>query len=418
MERANLFNPFCTLPLEHENRLTWAFLVALKCDPLLQNFLRELVERNSSNQGCLLKSESIRSIWEPARVSTQTKGIDSKTRRLVSVLLTDGGIESTKVGWSDRDAVYDGVIEYPNGLTFIVENKPSHGDVWQEQLSPSRSSYSGNFCDVCLHELAICLEWSEILEGVVKYVDSGTAAFSSREICRDFLSFVKKYHPSLTPYRTLKLCGNRPQALQRWAIWLLKALAAARGLECRDDEYLFRPGKIAERIALSVVVEPELALKVSLWPADTVNQARRFYNEADKTKFLGLDEWEIRPNLHFSYVNTHLIWAESSWENDRYFDYFFGNQQSYGQMNHEKLAPLAEKWENEGLITSVDRTDIEYQFNSTKRETLNVIPGFSVCRVWKLNTATDLEERGQLESHIIGALAAPLDSWGETLSPD
>ena len=42
MARANLFNPFSSP--EYENRLTWAFLVALNYDPLLQNFFRGLVE--------------------------------------------------------------------------------------------------------------------------------------------------------------------------------------------------------------------------------------------------------------------------------------------------------------------------------------------------------------------------------------
>lgn len=44
MDRLNLFNPFDKLPRHFEDRLTWAFLVVLKCDPSLQNFLRELVE--------------------------------------------------------------------------------------------------------------------------------------------------------------------------------------------------------------------------------------------------------------------------------------------------------------------------------------------------------------------------------------
>ena len=155
------------------------------------------------------------------------------------------------------------------------------------------------------------------------------ATFGSREVCSDFLSFVEQVHPGLTPYRTLKLCGNRPQALRRRAIRLLDALAGEIGLEDQDhdDEYLFRPRKVAERIWIEV--KPESGLMVCLWPADTVTQARCFYNKADKTAFLGLDEWQVRPNLHFSYMNRHLIWAESSWTNERYFDYF-ANERSYG----------------------------------------------------------------------------------------
>ena len=133
MDHANLFNPFSSLPPEHENRLTWAFLLALKYDPLLQNFFRELVESKLP-----LKARDLSNFWHPARVATQTKWIDPSTIHLVSVLLTDDTIQDVQVEWSDRDAVYDGVIEFPGGLTFIVENKPSSGNVWANQLSPSR----------------------------------------------------------------------------------------------------------------------------------------------------------------------------------------------------------------------------------------------------------------------------------------
>ena len=160
MNRSNLFNPFDSRSNNHEDRLTWAFLIALKYDPSLQNFLRELVESRLPPE-----PREYSNTWEPARVSTQTKWIESTTNRLVSVLLTDAPIEDEiKVGWSERAPRYDGVIEYPNGLTLIVENKLHHGAVWREQLSPSRHSLptGDSIKDLTLHDSAICLEWSEI----------------------------------------------------------------------------------------------------------------------------------------------------------------------------------------------------------------------------------------------------------------
>ena len=84
-------------------------------------------------------------------------------------------------------------------------------------------------------------------------------------------------------------------------------------------------------------------------------------------------------------------------------------------MIEARLVPLAEEWEDEGLITREDRSKIEGQFNSAKWETLNVIPGFSVSRVWNLDTVMELEERGELEADIINALATSLKRWGEAL---
>ena len=302
MDRSNLFNPFESRSRQHEDRLTWAFLVALKYDPFLQNFLRELVESRLP-----LEHWEYSSSWEPARVSTQTKWIESTTNFLVSVLLTDAPIqEEIRVEWSDREPRYDGVIEYPNGLTLVVENKPAHGDVWEEQLSPSRDSLPGDVNDGTLHGSAICLEWSEVLEGVLKYTDSRIAPFSNREIARDFLSFVEDVYPGLTPYRTFKLCGERPEALQRRTSLLLDDLAKKidKADGASQGGYLFRPGKIAERVMIQI---ESRKLKVKLAPADTVGQARRFYKKVDKTAFLSLEEWEVKPNLHFSFVSRHLI---------------------------------------------------------------------------------------------------------------
>ena len=408
MDRVNLFNPFSSPPVQHENRLTWAFLIALKYAPSFQNFFRGIVEAK------LPMGDRVHgNFWDPARISTQTKGIESPTSCLVSILLTDETTGHISVEWSDRDPVYDGVIEYPDGLTLIVENKLSHGNVWKEQLCPSRSSFSSeDISDIFLHGSAICLEWSDILEEVLKYTDSGMDSFANREIFRDFLSFVEETHPDLTPYRTFRLCGDRKQALDRRARLLVDKLGSQVNLESREGWYLFRPNKIAERAG--IWVEPKLTLKVNLWPANTVTQARRFYNEVNRTGFLGLEGWEVESNLHFSFVSRQLISAKQTWPTDRYFDYF-SNEEQYGQKNIATLVPLVKQWENEGIIASDDLDKLNALFDKNYL-TLNVIPGFSVSRKWNLDTVIDLEERRELENHIIDALKVPLASWGETLS--
>ena len=85
-------------------------------------------------------------------------------------------------------------------------------------------------------------------------------------------------------------------------------------------------------------------------------------------------------------------------------------------MGKQKLSPLAKQWKTMGLISSKDRSEIDSQFNSTLRKTLNVIPGFSVSKVWKLEEVIDLEERCELVECIIDSLDVPLTSWGETLA--
>ena len=438
MNRLNLFNPFKRPPDQHENRLTWGFLVALKYDPLLQNFLREMVEsklpleyREYSNIW-----EPV-PVWEPAHISTQVSKIDSDPATnpivyLVSVLLTDESVqEQIGVEWSDRVALYDGVIKYPNGLTLIVENKPSHGNVRKEQLSPSRDSFSGDIDDVPLHKSAVCLEWSEILEGVLRYANSNVATFGSSEIAQDFLSLVEELHPNLTPYRTLELCGDRPEALNRWVICLLDTLASESNLECRggrgsDVPYLFRgESKIAQRVMMAVKKEK---LLVTLAPANTAAQADAFFSNVDRDAFLSLEEssnWKIKRDLRFSYMGVPLDWLKTNWDTCKYFDRFFHSSlkrakkllslSEYGRKNRDESLDLAKRWKDEGLIQSEGRESIENHFKNTKYKFLDFAPGFTVTRQWDLDEVIKLERQGKLVEHIIDELAIPLATWGEEL---
>lgn len=413
MDRLNLFNPFESRPDQHEDRLTWAFLVALKYDPVLQNFLRERVE------SCIpAEPQEYSAVWESAHISTQTQWIED-ANRIVSVLLTDTAIhEKIKVEWSDRRAIYDGIIRYPDGLTLIVENKLSHDQVWKEQLSPSRDSFRGQIAETTLHDSAICLEWSEILEGVLKYSDSDLASFGSREIARDFLSFVEAKHPGLTPYRTFKLCGDRFEALERRTDSLLVNLASVTNLEKQrsgDFGYLDRPGKIAERVYIWIPRSMPRKLRVNLYPADTVAQARDFFRNVDKEAFLSLNEsdaWRVEPNLHFSFISRHLIWAKTELDTRDYLN-FFSNNLTYGQKKKDELLRLSNQWAREGVISSEDCDKIKDQFSKTERSTLNVVPGFSVYREWDLDTVIELEDQEKLESSITEALLRPLKTWAE-----
>lgn len=57
---------------------------------------------------------------------------------------------------------------------------------------------------------------------------------------------------------------------------------------------------------------------------------------------------------------------------------------------------------------------VEYRQSAVDRKR-KAVPGFAVIRGWNLETVIELEERGELESRLIDALAVPLESWGESL---
>ena len=421
MDRVNLFNPFGLRP-DFEDRLTWAFLAALKYDPFLQNFLRELVESRLPS-----KTREDGNIWEPASVSTQTKWIESSPKLLVSVLLTDECVqEKIDVGWSDREPRYDAVIDYPNGMTLIVENKPHHGNVWEGQLCPSNASFPDGIDDVTLHDSAICLEWSEVLEGVLRYTNSPMPSFGNREIARDFLSFVEEIHPVLTPYRTFRLCGERPEALVRRTNHLVGEIVQSSGLE-RGWNHLQRPNMIARGIYFDPVFEGEpWRLRVALFPASTAGEADAFLEKIQRgdfqrEKFLALNEkgWNVTPNLNFSFFRGQKLgWVSSPCGTEKYLDYFFSGKRPYGKKYEGELPDCIDTWKRYDIIDSkgceeINRIRVDSE--GENRPYLVVNPEFMVYRDWDRDTVMRLEDQGELASHIKEALAAPLKTWGETL---
>lgn len=412
MDRVDFFNPFDSRPVEHEDRLTWALLIALKYDPHLQHFLYDLVE---SQVG---RNANART-WESARISTQTKWIRSGSIPLVSVLLTDVPIDrEIVVEWSDREPRYDGIIEYPDRMTLIIENKLKHGNVWQEQLSPSRGSFSGEIETDTLHGTAVCLEWSNVLEGVLKYANSPIASFASREIARDLLSHVERTHPKLTPYRTFSLCGDRLDSLRRRIILLLAEISHEYNVKT-DKDQLYRPDSIAEIVRMRVSRNDSglLRLRVAMWPASTAKQADRFQMKVDSSKFLSLckQDWYVKPNLNFSYRGKKLVWATTTWDCGSYLRFFFSGTRHYGRKYRADFSALIDEWERERLISTGDRKQLDSKFLGTRREMLDVNPEFEVYREWDLDQVIRLENQGKLESHLASAIAVPLSTWGETL---
>ena len=191
------------------------------------------------------------------------------------------------------------------------------------------------------------------------------------------------------------------------------AIARRARLESRHDErwgfrYIERPDKLARRVAFWV--EAGRKLRVSLWPADTVGQARHFYASVERTAFLSLKHWQVDANLHFSIMGTHLVWAKTALETREYFDHFSDESSYGGNVDRATLSFWAGRWERDGIISTSDREEI----TNLSQQRINVIPGFEVSREWSLD---EWEPRGSgaLQADIVDALASPLATWGETL---
>ena len=409
----HLFNPFGDTP-NHEDRLTWSFLTMLKYDLCLQKFLYDAVTTN------LTRLPANYDAGEPAHISTQTSKISESTRQLVSVLLTDEKIhKNIEIKWSERNARYDGVVEYANGLTLIIENKHYHESVSEEQLSPSLNSVPNGCRDsILLHEFAQILTWPDVLEAVLQHSYSEVASFGDRAIACDFLSFAGHYQPNLTPYRTYLLCGNRESALVRRTESLVDAIASKTELSTHSKNRIVRQSKIAVYIIFEIIMDSNKnswKLRIALYPASTSAQANRFRETLNRADFLNLKEqhWIVEPNLNFSFIGSKIHWATSDCDSESYLSYFFDHKERYGRRYPNQLEDLLEQWSKNGLIRCEDASEIRRIPQS--KMFLDINPEFAVYRELDSDYLIELDRQGQLETQILESLSVPLATWGEDI---
>jgi hypothetical protein len=420
MDRLNLFNPFEHKAAEHEDRTTWALMVALRYDIDLQRCFRELV-LGQLPAGRIPDSWQ----WQPAAVFTQTTQIPTAASTIVSVVISDEALDrEVPVRWCSRDAVYDGVVHFPDGLVLIIENKPSRTNVRKLQLSPSRKSFSAAEGTVDLYEKAVSISWPQVLEILLQYSEAPSTPYAGRRIAGDLLDFMAKEKPKLTPYRTFRLCGGRAEALKKRVQMLVEELGQMKGLDAffrLDYAYVSLPGRTAEEAHFCVAdtTTGALGIKQALYPADTVGQADAFFPSVDRERFLALEEhgWQVKSHLHFAFMGTQLLWPTTRLKTREYFDCFAARPKRYGRrdIGPDRKLPELRDWVEDGLISADDVEKIGELFLRTKRNHINVIPGFSVVRWWKIEELADLEEKGILLDRLVDTFNVALGAWGEKI---
>jgi hypothetical protein len=79
--------------------------------------------------------------------------------------------------------------------------------------------------------------------------------------------------------------------------------------------------------------------------------------------------WQIRPNLHFSHVQKHVVWASTDLPVSEYLDYFRENPNEIGRANLAKvpLAELIARWTSLRLISASDAGKLQRAFGETQR---------------------------------------------------
>jgi hypothetical protein len=401
MERdaLNFFEPFERLPPNHENQLTRALLLVLRLSPIAHEswLARAAPGRRLHELPVAVFNTQRRAVREGSSAEDQVP--------VISVFLAPNQPlgEDIIVKESDRLQVLDAVIEYGDALVMVIENKVAEAsDAQARELN-----ITGAGVVIVPGQERQVVTWPEVIGDVTGIVERGLAGGAERTILEDFLAYVEDHFAELGPYRTLGLAkGNDFRTRRR----LRALLGEAAARDARIDkwgptvELPELPGT-ASRAYLFLV---EGGIELSVYPADTLSQARAFYaRPAAVAALLTLakePDWKVMPNFHFGHMEGGYAWTTTNAPVERYIAIW---QERIGETNAVKRDEWDDYWAwliEEQLAATDDRAEFDRHFTETNRQTATPRPGLRVVRHWELSQAEALDGQRLLAQEIAAAL--------------
>jgi len=414
MGHLNYFEPFNHKDARHEDQLTRAFLTVLRYSPITllatYDLVRNSISRTAAKEDVVVEMPAIADLdLVHLNIETQ-RGSLPEVSEFVSVLISnDRAPLNLDVAPIERSAIYDGIISFGQSLALVIENKPRVENVWEGQLSPSSKDIPP---ESKVLPIAAHLSWRDIVLLVTKLMQQDAIGGAERMIMHDLLEYINANYSYLNPFESLVLCKNNPELIQMRIESLLKEVVTFEDLvqyhrgwawyiSVEDVPGIQRIGLILEKPGT-----PDWHLKLFLGFADTVNQARSFFNrdvQVELTEVLRKRRWVASGNFHLSYMQQHLLWypTDDSKVAD-YLRYWSMNNDDIGQYPVWEVESFLAKLFDEAVIRDEpqQRIEIKDKLLSTNRKTVNVAPGFVLAYEWSKDQAEQLDQVGQLAKDI------------------
>jgi len=429
MNHLNYFEPFQSKKAGEEDQLTRAFLVVLRHSRsslvLFYDLVREKCRQTATEYGIAVDLPAPSSLeWNECQLATQKGTMEGFiTSTTISVLLTDEKVPDViDVHSSSRGARYDGLIGISNQVTLVVENKPRNWGVWNEQLSPN---LEGHTEDTKVVEVAAIIEWRSVIRMLENLSQSPILGGAEKTLISDFMDFVAEYFPYLTPFDRLDLCRSREMVTKR-------VLSLLRTITVSEDEIVsvkwWEPSVRTNLDAVKYVfVEiPEdydrSHLRLSIYPGDTIAQARSFYGNVrsfEPIQALMDKGWECRTNFHLAFMSTNLTDMYTPRNRiGQYFDYWSRNIARIQKIGLGDLRVLLEELEKEKLVVNDESTrkKLGDEIFNTRRQWINVCPGFCIWRDFPFKKLIDLDRKEELAFMLAGRIREVLAMLGKPLT--
>lgn len=390
----NVYSPFERKDPTHEDNLTRAFLIVLKCVPAAHAAFLQLVDQGHRRN----RGDGISALHELPEfsVETQISCVSAFVDRVMSVLLTDEHyFMKDDVGPSERKQVLDGLVTYSSTLALAIENKPFVGNVWEDQLSV-------NVAEETEHDKRVaCVEWRKIVSACDTLLQNGLLGTAENVLVDDFLTFVEEYFPKLQPFSNLKVCGNDPFRITRRCRMLLEEIApeSVKSISGRGWYINIEAPAVAIRIALVAVPSEDVnSISLQVWPGDTLGQARELYRDFEYAVIEDLekDGWEAEPNFHLSFMQQHLVYPTTKLNVRDYWNYWKSEAEQLRQQGREEWGSFFRSLIENGNASIEDEAGFHEKFTDTQRTTMNVCPGLFLRYEIPLDEAVKMDIEGEL----------------------
>jgi hypothetical protein len=422
MNRLNYFNSYSSKDENHEDQLTRAYLVLLKHSSHTFFAFMEYCRSKqiiSDTEKPISFLEFLEDGWE---IETQKGNPIINTRYLLSILITDSQIPENKISVqsSERNARYDGVLTFGDKLTMVVENKPRSGNVWFEQLNPSRQNLAE---ETVIYSTPIILEWKEIIKQLSLLLNLQTISGNEKLMIEDFLYYIDDKFAYLNPFDSFHQCKGNVELLNRRICNLLKSISLDENKVKYHKGWGFciqTPYQQIQQIGLILEKEEnEWWLELSLYFGDTQTQAKSFYKSNPDISKLKNTDWQFNPNFHVSFMTSNLVWFQTNKENiDLYLKFWGGNIEHIYQHKKEDI-PTYLKWlVDEKVINTTKEIEekMDEKFYKTAMQSLNICPGFGFRYYLTSSEVERLDKEKKLGLMITDKIKEVLDVVGLDVS--
>jgi hypothetical protein len=405
----NFFSPFERLPANHENQLTRALLVLLNLSPMAHSIWLRLVAPARPLQTLPTAT------FATQRRAVRTAGDDAEPADLVSVFLapeeplSGGGV----VTESDRGQVLDAVIDYGGELLVVVENKVAEADDYQAR----QLNITGARVQLPEGKEAVVVLWRDLLDEFIALREKRLVGGAEDGVLDQFLTYVEDHFAELGPFRTLRLChGNAFRQYRR----LRKILGDATNSEAVATPHgpyvaTFANDSIGANAYLHL--RNTEGIELALYPADTLTQARAFYENAQALNglksLLEQPGWHARPNFHFGHFQRGYCWTCNRTPLERYLAIWTEQIDQAALIPRDDWTGFWQWLESEQIACPEDWPEFERHFVNTQRSTASPRPGIKLSHRWSIEEAEEADGRAALTTDVREALNSALTLFGE-----